>query len=139
MVEPLSFIQGNAENLPFANNTFDRIMIGFGLRNVTDKESALKSLYRILKPGGRLIILEFSHPTNPLLGKLYDLYSFNILPTLGKWVANDSESYQYLAESIRMHPCQEKLKSMIIDAGFDKVDFHNLTGGIVAIHKGIKY
>ncbi len=135
----IDYVQGNAECLPFRDNTFDRIMIGFGLRNVTDKDKALASLYRILKPGGRLIILEFSHPTLPLLGQLYDTYSFHVLPKLGQWVAKDSESYRYLAESIRMHPDQDTLKSMILKAGFDSVDYQNLTGGIVALHKGLKY
>lgn len=135
----IDYVEANAEALPFPANTFDRIMIGFGLRNVTHKDKALSHFYRVLKPGGRLIVLEFSHPTTPLLGKLYDTYSFHVLPFLGKWVAKDSESYRYLAESIRMHPNQETLKEMIATAGFDNVTYQNLTGGIVAIHKGIKY
>lgn len=138
-VENINIVQANAEHLPFETNTFDRITIGFGLRNVTFKDKAIASMYRVLKPGGRMTILEFSHPTNAAFSKLYDTYSFHILPKLGEWVAKDSASYQYLAESIRMHPNQETLKTMILDAGFDKCDYHNLTGGIVAIHQGIKY
>lgn len=139
IIEQAEIVQANAENLPFHDNTFDRIIMGFGLRNVTHKDKALASLYRVLKPGGRLVILEFSHPRNAALSSLYDHYSFKILPMLGKWVANDSDSYRYLAESIRKHPNQETLKEMILSAGFDRADYQNLTGGIVAIHKGIKY
>ncbi len=139
LVGNIDIVQANAENLPFATNQFDRVIMGFGLRNVTHKDKALQSIYRVLKPGGRLIILEFSHPTNTLLSKAYDAYSFHVLPKLGSLIANDSDSYQYLAESIRMHPNQETLKQMILAAGFDKCEVHNLTGGIVAIHKGIKY
>lgn len=133
------FTLANAESLPFQENSFDRIIMGFGLRNVTHKEQALASIYRVLKPGGRAIILEFSHPTNALLSRWYDKYSFHVLPFLGKIIANDSESYRYLAESIRMHPNQEKLKAMMQQSGFDACDYFNLTGGIVAIHQGIKY
>ncbi len=110
--------------------------MGFGLRNVTHKDKALQSIYRVLKPGGRMIILEFSQPTNPLVSKLYDMYSFHVLPKLGEWIAKDSNSYQYLAESIRMHPNQETLQGMILQAGFDKCEVHNLNSGIVALHKG---
>ena len=110
------------------------ITIAFGLRNVTDKDMALRSMLRVLKPGGKLLILEFSKPKNPLLLKVYDTYSFNILPKLGKLFANDADSYQYLAESIRMHPDQESLKEMILEAGFDKCKFYNLVNGIVCIH-----
>ena len=131
-------VQANAECLPFPDNSFDCITIAFGLRNVTRKQQALQSMYRVLKPGGRLLVLEFSKPRFPGLKPLYDAYSFSILPKLGKWIANDSDSYQYLAESIRRHPDQETLKSMMLEAGFIKVDYHNLTGGIVALHKGIK-
>ncbi|MCS5712640.1 bifunctional demethylmenaquinone methyltransferase/2-methoxy-6-polyprenyl-1,4-benzoquinol methylase UbiE [Candidatus Berkiella aquae] len=129
----------NAESLPFQDNSFDRIIIGFGLRNVTHKDKALASILRVLKPGGRALILEFSHPTSSLLSTWYDAYSFKMLPFLGKIIANDSESYRYLAESIRMHPCQESLKAMMLAAGFDSCHYFNLTGGIVAIHQGIKY
>lgn len=134
----VEYVQANAECLPFADNTFDCITIAFGLRNVTDKDAALRSLTRVLKPGGRLLVLEFSKPGNPLLSKIYDTYSFNILPKLGKLVANDSESYQYLAESIRMHPDQETLKNMMETAGLSQCKYHNMTGGIVALHRGVK-
>lgn len=134
----VEYVQANAECLPFADNTFDCITIAFGLRNVTDKDAALRSLTRVLKPGGRLLVLEFSKPGNPLLSKIYDTYSFNILPKLGKLVANDSESYQYLAESIRMHPDQETLKGMMEEAGLSQCKYHNMTGGIVALHRGVK-
>jgi demethylmenaquinone methyltransferase/2-methoxy-6-polyprenyl-1,4-benzoquinol methylase len=138
-VANMHFAQANAEDLPFLDNTFDRIIMGFGLRNVTHKDQALKSIYRVLKPGGRAIILEFSHPTNALLSSWYDTYSFHVLPFLGKIIANDADSYRYLAESIRMHPCQETLKAMMLSSGFDACEYTNLTGGIVAIHQGIKY
>lgn len=139
IMQNTDIIQANAENLPFSDNTFDRAIMAFGLRNVTHKEKVLSSLYRVLKPGGRMIILEFSHPTHQWLSNLYDHYSFKVLPLLGKWVANDSDSYRYLAESIRKHPTQETLKNMILTAGFERAEYQNLTGGIVAIHKGIKY
>jgi demethylmenaquinone methyltransferase/2-methoxy-6-polyprenyl-1,4-benzoquinol methylase len=128
----------NAESIPFPNESFDCLTIGFGLRNVTSKETALKEMFRVLKPGGKLIILEFSHPTSSLLSSVYDLYSFNILPRLGKIFANDEQSYRYLAESIRMHPNQLALCNMMRDSGFENVSFHNLSGGIVAIHRGYK-
>lgn len=130
--------QADAQYLPFADNTFDCITIAFGLRNVTDKDMALRSMLRVLKPGGRLLVLEFSKPGNPLLSKAYDTYSFRVLPLMGKLVANDSESYQYLSESIRMHPDQETLKEMMENAGFSRCTYQNMTGGIVALHKGIK-
>lgn len=139
VVGNIDYVQANAETLPFPDNYFDLITIAFGLRNVTNKDQALKSMYRVLKPGGRLLVLEFSKPVHEPLSKVYDLYSFHILPKMGKLIANDSESYQYLAESIRMHPDQETLKGMVDDAGFDRSDFHNLTGGIVALHRGFKY
>ncbi|WP_423063177.1 bifunctional demethylmenaquinone methyltransferase/2-methoxy-6-polyprenyl-1,4-benzoquinol methylase UbiE [Candidiatus Paracoxiella cheracis] len=139
IVRNVEFIQANAEALPFDDNYFDRIIIGFGLRNVTDKNQALASMCRVLKPGGCAIVLEFSHPTLPALKTIYDRYSFNILPWLGKRVANDEESYRYLAESIRMHPDQDTLKHMMENAGFEDCDYRNLTGGIVALHKGYKY
>ena len=131
-------VQADAQDLPFPDDSFDCITIAFGLRNVTDKDAALRSMLRVLKPGGRLLVLEFSKPPNELLGKAYDTYSFKILPLLGKIVANDSDSYQYLAESIRMHPDQETLKDMMEDAGFSRCEYHNMTGGVVALHKGIK-
>ena len=132
------FVQANAEDLPFEDNSFDCITIAFGLRNVTHQDRALASMYRVLKPGGRLLILEFSKPVMPGLDKAYDFYSFNILPKMGKFIANDEDSYRYLAESIRMHPAQETLKKMMQDAGFERCTYHNMTGGIVALHKGFK-
>lgn len=135
----VEFVLANAETLePFADNSFDLVTISFGLRNVTDKQKALEAMYRVLKPHGRLLILEFSKPIFEPLSKAYDLYSFTALPLMGKIVANDSESYQYLAESIRMHPDQHTLKEMMTKAGFKDCDYSNLTGGIVAIHRGFK-
>lgn len=131
-------VQVNAECLPFADNTFNTITIAFGLRNVTDKDKALASMLRVLKPGGRLLVLEFSKPVHRPLEKLYDLYSFAVLPRIGKLVAGDAESYQYLAESIRMHPDQPTLKGMMEQAGFMRCDYFNMTGGIVALHRGFK-
>lgn len=139
LVNNISYVQANAEALPFADNSFDIITIAFGLRNVTDKNAALRSMFRVLKPGGRLLVLEFSKPTEAWLSKVYDVYSFKLLPVMGKLVANDSESYQYLAESIRMHPDQDTLKQMMVDAGFAQTSYHNLTGGIVALHRGYKF
>ncbi|KTD34398.1 ubiquinone/menaquinone biosynthesis methyltransferase [Legionella moravica] len=135
----INFVQGNAQCLPFADNTFHCITMGFGLRNVTDKEEALRSMYRVCKPGGKLMVLEFSTPTLPGLKPVYDWYSFNILPKVGKFIAQDEESYQYLAESIRMHPNQDDLKEMIEKAGFEDCQYHNLSGGIVALHVAYKY
>jgi demethylmenaquinone methyltransferase/2-methoxy-6-polyprenyl-1,4-benzoquinol methylase len=134
----IEYVQANAQYLPFEDNSFDIITIAFGLRNVTDKDEALRSMFRVLKPGGRLLVLEFSHTNNPLLQKAYDLYSFTALPFMGKLVTNDAESYKYLAESIRMHPDQETLKGMMENAGFNRVSYHNMTGGMVALHRGIK-
>jgi demethylmenaquinone methyltransferase/2-methoxy-6-polyprenyl-1,4-benzoquinol methylase len=134
----LEFVQADAQYLPFPDDTFDCITIAFGLRNVTDKDLALRSMLRVLKPGGRLLVLEFSKPDNPLLSKAYDAYSFKVLPFMGRLVANDAESYQYLAESIRMHPDQETLKDMMEEAGFSRCEYHNMTGGVVALHKGVK-
>lgn len=128
----------DAEKIPFADNTFDCVSIAFGLRNVTDKGQALREMLRVLKPGGRALVLEFSQPTSKPLAKLYDLYSFNLLPLIGKVVANDEASYRYLAESIRMHPDQEGLLQMMQDAGFERCDYHNLTAGVVAVHRGFK-
>lgn len=133
------YVQADAEKLPFPDNYFDCITIAFGLRNVTDKAAALRSMYRVLKPGGKCLILEFSKPVLPLLGKIYDSYSFNIIPKLGAWIAGDEASYQYLVESIRVHPDQESLKNLMQEAGFEDVEFNNLTGGIVALHQGYKY
>ena len=138
VVDNVKFSQSDAQYLPFPDNTFDVITIAFGLRNVTDKELALKSMLRVLKPGGRLLVLEFSKPGNPVLSKIYDTYSFSILPKLGKLFADDAESYQYLAESIRMHPDQQTLMGMMDDVGFANTDFHNMTGGVVALHRGVK-
>ena len=134
----IEYVQANAETLPFPDNHFDLITIAFGLRNVTDKDKALRSMHRVLKPGGRLLVLEFSRPTAPGLSPVYDVYSFKLLPFMGKLVANDAESYRYLAESIRMHPDQETLKGMMQDAGFERCEYFNLTGGIVALHSGYK-
>ena len=130
------FCQLSGETLPFKDNTFDLITVGFGLRNFTNKEYGLKEMRRCLKKNGKLLILEFSKPMNPIFSKLYDWYSFNILPKLGSMLANDSESYKYLAESIRMHPDQERLKQMMESAGFNECRFHNLLNGVVAIHIG---
>ncbi len=135
----LHYVQANAERLPFADGSFDCITIGFGLRNVTDKPAALASMRRALKPGGQLLVLEFSQPIAPGLGPLYDAYSFHVLPLLGKLVARDEASYRYLAESIRMHPNQEKLLAMMQEAGLEGCRYHNLSGGIVAVHRGYKY
>lgn len=134
----VEYVQANAECLPFPDNSFDCITIAFGLRNVTNKDAALRSMARVLKPGGRLLVLEFSKPTNALFSKVYDEYSFRLLPKVGELVANDAGSYRYLAESIRMHPDQDTLKAMMIDAGLERVEYSNLTGGIVALHRGIK-
>lgn len=129
--------QCDAEHLPFPDNYFDCVSIAFGLRNVTHKEAALREMHRVLKPGGRVIVLEFSKVAKPL-EKIYDLYSFKLLPKMGELIANDAESYRYLAESIRMHPGQEELKQMMIDAGLERVEYFNMTGGVVAIHRGYK-
>ena len=139
LLNTIKINQCNAEILPFADNTFDCITMAFGLRNVTDKDKALASMFRILKPGGRLCVLEFSKPLYEPLEKVYDFYSFKILPKMGEIIAKDSESYQYLAESIRMHPDQDTLKGMMLDAGFDEVGVYNMTGGIVALHRAFKY
>lgn len=133
----ISYALANAEKLPFGDSEFDAVTIAFGLRNVTDKDAALAEMYRVLRPGGKALILEFSEVQPELLKKIYDGYSFGLLPVLGKLVAGDEDSYRYLAESIRKHPPQEELARMMRDAGFDRVRFRNLTGGIVAIHSGV--
>ncbi|RUO63900.1 demethylmenaquinone methyltransferase / 2-methoxy-6-polyprenyl-1,4-benzoquinol methylase [Pseudidiomarina planktonica] len=139
IVGNVSYVQANAEELPFADDTFDIITIAFGLRNVTDKSKALASMLRVLKPGGRLLVLEFSKPTHEMLNQAYDFYSFNVLPKMGQLIAGDADSYQYLAESIRMHPDQDTLKGMMEAVGFEQVSYDNLTGGIVALHRGYKF
>lgn len=134
----IDVVQTDAQFLPFEDNSIDCITIAFGLRNVTDKAKALRSMHRVLKPGGRLLVLEFSKPTSPLLSKVYDAYSFSALPAMGKLITDDADSYRYLAESIRKHPDQESLLEMVEDAGFVDCRYHNMTGGIVAVHRGIK-
>jgi demethylmenaquinone methyltransferase/2-methoxy-6-polyprenyl-1,4-benzoquinol methylase len=138
LVGNVECIVADAERLPFEDNAFDCVTIGFGLRNVTDKAAALKSMHRVLKPGGQLLVLEFSTPVAPGLKPIYDAYSFKILPLLGGLVAKDADSYRYLAESIRMHPNQEALLEMLRAAGFIQARYHNLSGGIVAVHRGYK-
>ena len=138
LVGNVQYAQVNAECLPFADNSFDCVCIAFGLRNVTDKDAALRSMHRVLKPGGRVIILEFSHPTDKITEKIYDFYSFRLLPKIGDIVAKDADSYRYLAESIRMHPKQEELKQMMETAGLERCEYFNLTQGIVAVHRGYK-
>lgn len=135
----IEYVQANAEHLPFADDSFDCITIAFGLRNVTDKPAALASMRRVLRPGGQLLVLEFSQPTVPALKPVYDAYSFKVLPALGKLVAGDADSYRYLAESIRKHPDQEALLAMLREAGLEDCRYHNLSGGIVALHRGFKY
>ena len=134
----IRYAQVNAECLPFEDNTFDCVCIAFGLRNVTDKDAALKSMHRVLKPGGRVIVLEFSHPTNKITEKFYDFYSFNLLPKIGALIAKDEDSYRYLAESIRMHPKQDELKQMMENAGLERCEYFNMSQGIVAVHRGYK-
>ena len=134
----VDFVQLSTEHLPFSNDVFDCVSIAFGLRNVTNKDQALREMYRVLKPGGCLLVLEFSKTDNQLLQQAYDFYSFNIMPKLGGLIANDEGAYQYLAESIRKHPDQETLKAMVLDAGFGYCEYHNLSAGIVALHKAVK-
>jgi len=138
IVGNMQYVLADAESLPFAPSTFHCVTMAFGLRNVTNKQNALNSIYATLKPGGRLLVLEFSKPVIPLLSKAYDAYSFSALPAMGKLVANDADSYRYLAESIRKHPDQDTLLQMMETAGFERCEYHNLTGGIVALHKGFK-
>lgn len=139
LIGNIRYAQINAENIPFPDDTFDCVTIGFGLRNVTDKQKALNEMCRVIKPGGRVLILEFSQVTIPGLKPIYDAYSFHLLPKMGKWIAKDEDSYRYLAESIRKHPDQQTLKGMMTDAGLEDAEFFNLNGGIVAIHRGFKY
>ncbi|OAN19153.1 bifunctional demethylmenaquinone methyltransferase/2-methoxy-6-polyprenyl-1,4-benzoquinol methylase [Photobacterium jeanii] len=139
IVGNVGYVQANAEELPFPDDYFDCITISFCLRNVTDKDKALRSMFRVLKPGGRLLVLEFSKPVLEPLSKVYDAYSFHLLPKMGEVIANDSESYRYLAESIRMHPDQDTLEGMMKEAGFEQTKYYNLTGGIVALHRGYKF
>ncbi len=134
----VDFVLANAEALPFKDNYFDLITMAFGLRNVTDQQQALNEMARVLKPGGRVLVLEFSKTQSPNFSKLYDWYSFNFLPKMGEIIAKDGDSYQYLAESIRMHPDQETLKSMFAQAGLVNCEYQNLSNGVVAIHKGVK-
>ena len=135
----IAYAQANAERLPFADSSFDCVTIAFGLRNVTDKAAALTSMRRVLRPGGQLMVLEFSQPVAPGLKPLYDAYSFRVLPFLGRVIARDEDSYRYLAESIRKHPDQETLLGMMRDAGLEDCRYHNLSGGIVALHRGYRY
>lgn len=138
IVGNVEYVQANAECLPFPDNYFDAITIAFGLRNVTDKDAALRSMFRVLKPGHPLLVLEFSKPVIKPLSPVYDAYSFKILPLMGKLIANDADSYRYLAESIRKHPDQETLKEIMLNAGFERCEYFNLSGGIVALHRGYK-
>jgi len=135
--ENISYTLANAEKLPFEDNTFDCICIAYGLRNVTDKDAALRSMFAKTRPGGRVLVLEFSKPVNPVVGKAYDVYSM-LWPKAGQLITGDADSYQYLVESIRMHPDQETLKQMMVDAGFENCKYHNVMGGICAIHIGFK-
>ncbi|QQX79745.1 bifunctional demethylmenaquinone methyltransferase/2-methoxy-6-polyprenyl-1,4-benzoquinol methylase UbiE [Shewanella sp. KX20019] len=139
IVGNVNYVQANAEALPFPDNHFDIITIAFGLRNVTNKDAAIASMLRVLKPGGKLLVLEFSKPKHDVMRKIYDLYSFKVMPKMGALITQDADSYAYLAESIRMHPDQETLKQMMEDAGFEQVNYTNMTDGIVALHKGYKF
>ena len=138
MVGNAHHVRCNAERLPFPERSFDRVLMGFGLRNVTHRERALAETYRVLRPAGMLLVLEFSHLTVPALERAYDLYSFSVLPVLGRVVAGDADSYRYLAESIRRHPDQDTLLAVMREAGFERCAYHNLAGGIVAVHKGYR-
>jgi len=139
IVEPVRYARTDAEHLSFPDQSFDCVAISFGLRNVTNKELAIGEMCRVLKPGGRLLVLEFSKPIVPAIDKLYDTYSFNAIPKIGKLVTGDGDSYQYLVESIRRHPDQQTLRQMMLDAGFDHVRVHNLSAGIVALHVGYRF
>ena len=134
----VEFVLADAQSLPFPDRSFDAVVIAFGLRNVTDKDAALREMYRVVRPGGRAVVLEFSKPTLPGLAPLYDAYSFKVLPWMGRLVAGDADSYRYLAESIRMHPDQPTLRAMMEAAGFERCDWHDLNGGIVAVHRGFR-
>lgn len=134
----VEFVEADAEHLPFADREFHLVTLGFGIRNMTHPEQALREIYRVLKPGGRLLVLEFSQARWPILGPIYDLYSFHAIPQIGQWVAGDRDSYQYLVESIRRFPDQDTFKGMMESAGFARVDYWNLAGGIVALHRGFK-
>lgn len=138
VVGNVEYVLADGESLPFRDDLFHCVSIAFGLRNFTDKSKALASIHRVLRPGGRLLVLEFSRPTVPLLAPLYDAYSFRILPVLGKLVVGDAQSYRYLAESIRVHPDQETLRAMMQEAGLERCEYFNLSGGIVAVHRGYK-
>lgn len=138
LVGHIEFTEADAEQLPFADASFHLVTLGFGIRNMTHPERALAEIHRVLKPGGRLLVLEFSHARWPILGPIYDLYSFHAIPQIGQWVANDRASYQYLVESIRRFPDQDTFKTMMQDAGFARVEYWNLAGGIVALHRGFK-
>jgi demethylmenaquinone methyltransferase/2-methoxy-6-polyprenyl-1,4-benzoquinol methylase len=138
VLKGVTYVQTDAESLPFADNRFDLVSIAFGLRNVTDKERALESMFRVLRPGGQVLILEFSTLKIPLLDPLYRAYIMNALPCMGRIVAGDSDSYRYLAESIRLHPSQEELLNMVKTAGFERCGYHNLSGGVAAVHRGYK-
>jgi demethylmenaquinone methyltransferase/2-methoxy-6-polyprenyl-1,4-benzoquinol methylase len=139
ILHPVEYVLADAEALPFTDHAFDCVTVAFGLRNMTNPSTALRTIYRVLKPGGRLLVLEFSRPAISLLSKLYDYYSFHIIPKIGQLVVHDSDSYQYLIESIRMHPDQETLKTFLSSCDFEDVTYYNLSGGIVALHKGYKY
>ena len=139
LVGNVRFVQADAQYLPFPDNHFDCVTIACGLRNVTDKQKAVDAMFRVVKPGGRMLVLEFSHVEQEPLKSAYDFYSFKLLPKIGKLVAKDEESYRYLAESIRMHPDQETLKGMMEQAGFERCEYFNLTGGVVAVHRGFKF
>ena len=138
LVTNIHYLQANAERLPVSGSAFDCVSIGFGLRNVTDKDAALSEMFRVLRPGGRLLVLEFSRPKLELLDSAYEYYCLNVLPKLGRLVVDDADSYRYLAESIRVHPDQETLKSMMTEQGFERCDYHNLSGGIVSLHVGFR-
>jgi demethylmenaquinone methyltransferase / 2-methoxy-6-polyprenyl-1,4-benzoquinol methylase len=135
----VDYVQADAQHLPFADGSFDCVTIGFGLRNVTDKQAALASMQRVLKPGGQLLVLEFSKPLMSPMSRIYDAYSFRVLPWLGRVIAGDADAYRYLAESIRRHPDQETLLQMMRSAGLEGCHYHNLTGGLVALHRGYRY